>query len=88
MPASRARSPSSAIPARREAVALMIELAVDGLYRAEFDAMRGWATRAAEAAAPLGDRALVAGVLGMRAVAGALEAPSPRREPIATRRRS
>ena len=59
-------------PGSPEAVALMIELAVDSLYRAEYDAMRGWAARAAEAAAPLGDRSLVAAALGVRALAGAL----------------
>ena len=55
----------------------MIELAVGSMYRAEFDAMRDWAARAADAAAPLGDRALVAGVLGVRAVAGALSGVIP-----------
>ena len=66
----------------------MIELAVDDMYRAEFDAMRDWAARAADAAAPLGDAALVAGVLGVRAVAGRSAATSRGPEPIATRRRS
>ena len=32
----------------------MIELAVDGLYRGGVRLMRDWATRAREAAAPLG----------------------------------
>ena len=60
-----------------EGVALMIELAVGGMYRAEFDAMRDWAARAADAAAPLGDQALIAGVLGVRALAGALSGAIP-----------
>ena len=64
-------------PGSREAVALMIELAVGSMYRAEFDAMRDWAGRAAAAAAPLGDLALLAGVLGVRAVAGALSGVIP-----------
>ena len=64
-------------PGSREAVALMIELAVASMYRAEFDAMRDWAARAADAAAPLGDLALLAGVLGVRAVAGALSGVIP-----------
>ena len=60
-----------------EAVALMIELSVGSLYRAEYDAMRGWAARAADAAAPLGDRALLAAALGVRAVAGAFSGVVP-----------
>ena len=64
-------------PGSPEAVALMIELAVGGLYRAEYDAMRGWAARAADAAAPLGDRALLAAALGVRAVAGAFSGVIP-----------
>ena len=64
-------------PGSPEGVALMIELAVGSMYRAEFDAMREWAARASAAAAPLGDQALVAGVLGVRAVAGALSGVIP-----------
>ena len=37
-------------PAAPEAVALMVELAIDGLFRAEYEAMREWAERALEAA--------------------------------------
>jgi DNA-binding NarL/FixJ family response regulator len=54
-----------------EAVALMIELAVDGLYRAEYDAMREWAARARDAATPLGDRPLRAAAVAVLALAGA-----------------
>jgi DNA-binding NarL/FixJ family response regulator len=54
-----------------EAVELMIELTVDGSYVGDFDAMRGWAGRAVAAAAPLGDRALLAAALAVRAWAGA-----------------
>ena len=64
-------------PGSAEAVALMIELAVDALYRGEYDAMRDWAARAAGAATPLGDRSLVAAALGARAVAGALSGVIP-----------
>ena len=73
---SRARSPSSTsrLP---QAVALMIELAVGDLYQAEFDSMRGWAARATDAAAPLGDRPLLAAALGVRAVAGAFSGVIP-----------
>jgi DNA-binding CsgD family transcriptional regulator/tetratricopeptide (TPR) repeat protein len=64
-------------PGSPEAVALMIELAADSLYRAEYDAMRGWAARATAAAAALGDRSLVAAALGVRALAGALSGVIP-----------
>jgi hypothetical protein len=64
-------------PGSPEAVALMIELAVDSLYRAEYDAMRDWAERAVEAATTLGDRSLVAAALGVRALAGGLSGVIP-----------
>jgi DNA-binding CsgD family transcriptional regulator len=64
-------------PGSPEGAALMIELAVDGLYTGAYDEMGGWAVRAVDAAAPLGDRALVAAALGVRAVAGALEGVIP-----------
>jgi DNA-binding NarL/FixJ family response regulator len=44
----------------REAAALMIELALDGVYRMEFDQIEPWALQAFELASPLGDRALSA----------------------------
>ncbi len=59
-------------PESPEAVALMIELAVDGLYRTDFHAMTDWADRALDAAATLGDRALTAAALGVRAMGAAL----------------
>jgi ATP/maltotriose-dependent transcriptional regulator MalT len=43
-----------------EAVALMIELAVDGFYRMEYEPMCEWATRALSAARPLRDQPLTA----------------------------
>ena len=39
-----------------EAAALMIELALDGVYRMEFEQIEPWAQRALELARPLGDR--------------------------------
>ena len=60
-------------PDSPEAVALMIELAADGLYRADYDGdepMGG--PRRSTAAAPLGDRALTAAALAVRATAAAL----------------
>jgi ATP/maltotriose-dependent transcriptional regulator MalT len=55
-----------------EAVELMIELTVDGFHASDFDAMRSWAGRAVAAATPLGERALLAAALALRAWAGAV----------------
>jgi ATP/maltotriose-dependent transcriptional regulator MalT len=54
-----------------EAVELMIELTVDALYAEDLEAMRGWAERAVAAATRLGERALLAAALAVRAWAGA-----------------
>jgi DNA-binding NarL/FixJ family response regulator len=43
-----------------EAAALMIELALDGVYRMEFEQIEPWGRRALEIARPLGDRPLTA----------------------------
>ena len=43
-----------------EAAALMIELAMDGVYRMEFEQIEPWARRALDTARPLGDRPLTA----------------------------
>ena len=51
------RLPDRATP---EGVALMLELAIDGMFRADYVATRRWAVRALEAARPLGDTPLVA----------------------------
>jgi len=50
----------------------MIELSVDGFHAGDHEAMRGWAERAVAAATPLGDRALLAAALSVRAWAGAM----------------
>jgi DNA-binding CsgD family transcriptional regulator len=55
-----------------EAVELMIELSLDGFHAGDFEAMRSWAERAVAAAAPLGDRALLAAALAVRAWGGAM----------------
>ena len=55
-----------------EAVALMIELAVDGFYRMDYESMRRWAGRALTAARPLGDRPLTAAAVAVLAQAHAL----------------
>ena len=55
-----------------EAVALMLELAVDGFYRMEYASMRTWAERALSAARPLDDRPLTAAALATLSYAAAL----------------
>jgi ATP/maltotriose-dependent transcriptional regulator MalT len=47
------------------AVTLMIELAVDGLYREDYAAVREWAGRALAAARPLGDATLTASAVAV-----------------------
>ena len=56
-----------------EAVALMLELATDGFYRIEYAAMREWASRALDAARPLGLRPLTAAAAAALAFACALD---------------
>ena len=51
----------------REAAALMIELALDGVYRMEFDQIEPWALQAFELARPLGDKALTASAAALLA---------------------
>jgi ATP/maltotriose-dependent transcriptional regulator MalT len=55
-----------------EAVELMIELSLDGFHAGDFEAMRSWAERAVAAATPLGERALLAAALSVRAWGGAM----------------
>jgi ATP/maltotriose-dependent transcriptional regulator MalT len=47
-------------PTTPEGVALMLELAVDGMFRADYDAARTWGMRALDAARPFGERPLIA----------------------------
>jgi DNA-binding CsgD family transcriptional regulator len=49
------------------AVTLMVEIAVDGLYREDHASVRKWAGRALAAARPLGDAALTASAAGVLA---------------------
>ena len=63
-----------------ESASLMIELAIDGLYRAEYDSMREWAERARDAAAPRGDGPLTAAALAVLALAGAFAGRVPEAE--------
>ncbi|HET8949749.1 MAG TPA: AAA family ATPase [Solirubrobacteraceae bacterium] len=61
-----------------DAIALMIELAIDGLFRADPDAVRDWSTRSLRAARELGERPLIAAAAAMlalgHAVAGSIAA--------------
>jgi len=58
----RASSEASQLPdpAAADAISLMIELAIDGLFRADPDSVRDWGRRALQAAQELGERPLVA----------------------------
>jgi DNA-binding CsgD family transcriptional regulator len=72
-------------PASPEAVGLMIELAVDEIYRTVPEEGREWGVRAIEAARSIGDPVLVAAALAVRAAVAALsgaarEAAEPRDE--------
>jgi DNA-binding CsgD family transcriptional regulator len=71
-----------------EAVELMIVLAFDGLFRADFDAMRDAATQALTVARPLGDRPLTATAASVLTLACAwggrtMEAETAREEAVA-----
>jgi len=59
-------------PDSPEAVGLMIELALNGLFQADFDGMDRWAGRAYTAAEPLDDDALTATVLAVQAAGAAM----------------
>jgi DNA-binding NarL/FixJ family response regulator len=61
----------AAPPESPEAVALLIELANDGLYRVDFEAMQLWADRAVAAAEASADPALPAAAHAMASLAGA-----------------
>ena len=50
-----------------EAAALMIELAVDGVYRMKYDQITHWAAQARETATSLGDQLLLAGAVATMA---------------------
>ena len=56
-----------------EGVALMIEVALDGLYRMEYDPMRSWAAQALTAARHVGDPPLLAATVALSAWAAGLD---------------
>jgi len=59
-------------PAAPDAISLMIELAIDALFRAEPESVRDWATRALRAARELGERPLVAAAAAILTLAHAV----------------
>lgn len=59
-------------PDSPQTVELMIELAGDSLYSGDYEAMCAWAARAVDAATRLGDRALIAAALAIRALSAAV----------------
>ncbi len=59
-------------PDSAQALELMVELAVDSLYSGNYEAMHSWAAEAVATASGLGDRALLAAALAVRAWAAAL----------------
>ena len=63
-----------------EAVALMIELALNGLWRTRYDAMRESAERAVATARMLGDAPLAAAALAVRALADSMMGATERAE--------
>jgi DNA-binding NarL/FixJ family response regulator len=70
-----------------EAVALMIELAIESLFGARYEAMRDWALDALDGARPLGAPALTATAVGLAALAEActgriIEAEARREEAV------
>jgi ATP/maltotriose-dependent transcriptional regulator MalT len=67
-------------PASREAAALMIELAMDGFFRMDYELMREWAERALSTARPLGDRPLAAAAVAVLAFASATSGATPEAE--------
>jgi DNA-binding NarL/FixJ family response regulator len=59
-------------PVSGESVALLVELALNEFYRAQYRSMRDWADRAVSAAQALGDAPLMAAALAMPALADAM----------------
>jgi DNA-binding NarL/FixJ family response regulator len=59
-------------PASGESIALLIELALNDFYRANYQSMHGWADRAVSAAEVVGDASLTAAALAMPALADAM----------------
>ena len=73
-------------PDTADAAALMIELAIDGLFRSEPEAVGDWSARARAIAQTLGDRPLIAASSAMLTLAHAVADGSPRARPRTRRR--
>ena len=58
----------------------MIELAMDGFFRMDYEPMREWAERALSTARPLGDRPLTAAAVAVLAFAAATSGATPEAE--------
>ena len=67
-------------PAAPEAIALMIDLAVDSMFRAQPEAVREWGQRALAAARELGDGPLIASAASMLALGLSVAGASPEAE--------
>ncbi len=63
-----------------DAVALMIDLAMNGFWRARYEAMRRWAAQAVSAARPLEDAPLTAAALAVLALAESMTGAAERAE--------
>lgn len=63
-----------------ETVALMIDLAMNGFWRAAYAGMHDWAERAADAASQIGDRPLTAAALAVLALADSMTGEPERAE--------
>jgi DNA-binding NarL/FixJ family response regulator len=64
--------------ATSERAELLIELTLNEFYRSRYDAMRGWAAAAVEAASTMGEETLVAASVVMEAFADAMTGPTDR----------
>ncbi len=63
-----------------DAVALMIDLAMNGFWRADYGSMLEWAERTVDAARPLGDPPLLAAALAILALADSMQGKAERAE--------
>lgn len=63
-------------PASAEGTELLIELTLNEFYRSRYDAMHAWATGAVDAANLVGQAALTAAALVMRALASSMTVPT------------
>jgi ATP/maltotriose-dependent transcriptional regulator MalT len=67
-------------PAAADAISLMLELAIDALFRSDPDSLLDWAERARTAAHELGDRPLIAAAASIRTLGHAVGGRIPEAE--------